>query len=111
MYPAAAQRMVFVRNFGCVRWTYNNALAYCKAQYEAHEKYPGHFDLTKRLKGLKQAKAGQWNPTSTTCSECGVRAGLALAEHRWTCTCGATHDRDINAARNIAKFALDLGAK
>ncbi|MGL4515147.1 MAG: zinc ribbon domain-containing protein, partial [Shewanella sp.] len=43
-----------------------------------------------------------------TCSCCGVipasspkgRAGLGIRE--WTCVeCGATHDRDVNAAKNI----------
>ena len=48
------------------------------------------------------------NYTTQTCSCCGVipasspkgRAGLRIRE--WTCSgCGAVHDRDINAARNI----------
>ena len=48
------------------------------------------------------------NYTTQTCSCCGAisanspkgRAGLRIRE--WTCTgCGALHDRDINAARNI----------
>lgn len=46
--------------------------------------------------------------TTQTCSDCGALpdsrprgiAGLGIRE--WTCSeCGATHDRDINAARNI----------
>ena len=46
--------------------------------------------------------------TSQTCSSCGAKpdsrpkgiAGLGIRE--WTCdACGAHHDRDINAARNI----------
>ena len=52
--------------------------------------------------------------TTQTCSCCGLispsspkgRAGLRIRE--WTCAeCGATHDRDINAAKNI----LALGHK
>ncbi|MBY0453603.1 MAG: transposase, partial [Burkholderiaceae bacterium] len=48
------------------------------------------------------------NYTTQTCSCCGVipasspkgRAGLGIRE--WTCSaCGAVHDRDVNAARNI----------
>ena len=45
--------------------------------------------------------------TTQTCSCCGQRsanspkgrAGLGIRE--WTCGCGATNDRDVNAARNI----------
>lgn len=45
--------------------------------------------------------------TTQTCSCCGAissnspkgRAGLGIRE--WTCECGVTHDRDVNAARNI----------
>lgn len=46
--------------------------------------------------------------TTRTCSACGVipagspKGMSALGMRRWTCEgCGATHDRDVNAARNI----------
>lgn len=57
--------------------------------------------------------------TTQTCSSCGVistsspkgRAGLGIRV--WTCAgCGTTHDRDINAAKNILRLghqALDVG--
>jgi len=40
-------------------------------------------------------------PTSKTCSCCGRKKNLSLDMRKWTCECGATHDRDINAAKNI----------
>lgn len=40
-------------------------------------------------------------PTSKTCSYCGRKKNLSLDVRKWTCECGATHDRDINAAKNI----------
>lgn len=45
----------------------------------------------------------RWEPTSQTCSCCGQRGGkLDLSVRQWECLfCGATHDRDINAAINI----------
>ena len=45
----------------------------------------------------------RWEPTSQTCSCCGFRGGkLDLSIRKWTClNCGATHDRDENAAKNI----------
>ncbi len=40
--------------------------------------------------------------TSKTCSTCGqINRGLKLTDREWLCPCGATHDRDVNAARNI----------
>ncbi len=40
--------------------------------------------------------------TSKTCSNCGlINRSLKLTEREWLCPCGATHDRDLNAARNI----------
>ncbi|NER52998.1 MAG: transposase [Symploca sp. SIO1A3] len=38
-----------------------------------------------------------------TCSCCGSRGGkLDLSIREWTClNCGTTHDRDVNAAKNI----------
>ncbi len=43
---------------------------------------------------------GAW--TSKTCSNCGlINRRLKLTDREWRCPCGATHDRDLNAARNI----------
>jgi IS605 OrfB family transposase len=51
--------------------------------------------------------------STQTCSCCGVippsspkgRAGLGIRQ--WTCgNCGSEHDRDVNAARNIARLGL-----
>ena len=45
----------------------------------------------------------RWYPSSKTCSACGhLLAELSLGTRQWTClSCGARHDRDINAAKNI----------
>ncbi len=45
----------------------------------------------------------RWYPSSKTCSACGhLLAELSLGTRQWTCpSCGARHDRDINAATNI----------
>lgn len=45
--------------------------------------------------------------STQTCNVCGVIAGpkgrAGLNERSWTCACGASHDRDVNAARNILR--------
>ncbi|MBT3516189.1 MAG: transposase, partial [Nitrospina sp.] len=44
--------------------------------------------------------------TSKTCSECGAVNKELGAESNWTCpSCNAEHDRDQNAAINIARRA------
>lgn len=49
---------------------------------------------------------GRFQPSSKSCP-CGiVNKNLKLSDRVWTCQCGQTHDRDINAARNIKRFAL-----
>jgi len=48
----------------------------------------------------------RWFPSSKTCSECGaVKAKLALSERSYVAAmCGLVLDRDVNAARNLAKL-------
>ncbi|MCP2241729.1 putative transposase [Lentzea aerocolonigenes] len=49
----------------------------------------------------------RWFPSSKLCSVCGaLAAAMPLHVRTWTCGCGATHDRDVNAARNILAAGL-----
>ena len=44
----------------------------------------------------------RWFPSSKLCSTCGtLQERMPLNVRTWTCDCGTTHDRDVNAARNI----------
>ena len=54
-------------------------------------------------KGVKIVFIDKWYPSSKTCSACGaVNETLNLRDRTWQCSgCGATHDRDRNAAINI----------
>jgi putative transposase len=56
------------------------------------------------LYGREFRRIGRWEPTSQVCSACGVKDGpKPLSVREWQCkACGAVHDRDVNAARNIA---------
>lgn len=50
-------------------------------------------------------------PSSKTCSACGqIMEKLPLNVREWTCHCGATHDRDINAAKVILAAGLAVTA-
>ena len=52
---------------------------------------------------------GQFEPSTRICNVCGFHnKDLRLADREWYCPdCNTKHDRDINAAININKFALD----
>lgn len=55
-------------------------------------------------------KINRFEPTSTVCSECGVKHKEivnSLTVRDWVCPdCGTEHDRDINAAKNILIIGL-----
>lgn len=53
--------------------------------------------------GRTVVKVGRGFPSSQLCSRCGHRDGpKPLSVRVWTCVgCGAEHDRDVNAARNV----------
>lgn len=51
----------------------------------------------------------RWFPSSKLCSMCStINDDLELGDRQWTCGCGAIHDRDLNAARNILAEGLKL---
>jgi putative transposase len=54
----------------------------------------------------------RWHPSSKTCSACGhLLEQLSLSTRHWRCpSCGARHDRDINAAKNILAAGLAVAA-
>jgi putative transposase len=53
----------------------------------------------------------RWFPSSKLCGTCGtVASKMPLTVREWTCACGATHDRDVNAARNILAAGLAASA-
>lgn len=60
--------------------------------------------------GGKLIEVDRWFASSKICSFCGAQVEeLALSVRKWVCVeCGATHDRDGNAAVNIRNEAVRL---
>lgn len=58
--------------------------------------------------GRQLVRIDPWYPSSKRCSDCGhIKDALPLSVRAWDCpACGVTHDRDINAARNIKAAGL-----
>ncbi|WP_051325362.1 RNA-guided endonuclease InsQ/TnpB family protein [Glycomyces tenuis] len=65
--------------------------------------------------GKRLAVVDRWEPTSKRCSNpgCGfVLDELRLEVRKWACPgCGARHDRDVNAAKNILAAGLAVSAE
>jgi len=52
--------------------------------------------------GRTFGKVDRWFPSTKMCSACGALTDkLPLNVRSWTCPCGTTHDRDVNAAINV----------
>ena len=72
----------------------------------------GFFEFRRQLEyktamtGAKLVIADRWFASSKRCSLCDAKnETLALKERVWTCpSCGTSHDRDLNAARNLARY-------
>ncbi|MGW2766784.1 RNA-guided endonuclease InsQ/TnpB family protein [Streptomyces sp. NPDC001275] len=54
----------------------------------------------------------RWFPSSKLCSACGaLQERMPLQVRTWTCDgCGASHDRDVNAANNLLAAGLAVSA-
>ncbi|SHF32630.1 RNA-guided endonuclease InsQ/TnpB family protein [Thermomonas hydrothermalis] len=74
----------------------------------------GFFEFRRQLEYKAAMRGGQvviadrWFPSSKICSACGsVQEAMPLSVRQWICPdCGTRHDRDLNAARNLATYAV-----
>jgi transposase len=97
--PTPAQAAELSRTFGCVRLVYNRALEARSTAWRDERRRVSYVESSTML--------DRWVPSSKTCSVCGaVRDELPLNIREWRCGCGAVHDRDVNAARNILAAGL-----
>ena len=62
--------------------------------------------------GRELVAIDRWYPSSKTCSDCGhLLRSLPLNVREWVCAeCGAIHDRDVNAAKNVLAAGLAVSA-
>jgi putative transposase len=69
----------------------------------AHRETFRQIEYKARWRNRNFVFVGRWFPSSQLCSECGHRnQELSLSDRSWTCSnCGARHDRDHNAAKNV----------
>jgi putative transposase len=59
-------------------------------------------DYKAKMYGRHFGRVDRWFPSTRMCSDCGrIGDKLPLNVREWTCPCGTTHDRDVNAAKNI----------
>jgi len=65
-------------------------------------------DYKAKRTGSQLAVINRWFPSSKTCSVCGVvQESMPLNIREWRCpSCGAQHDRDVNAAKNIKRIGV-----
>ncbi|CDR09689.1 RNA-guided endonuclease TnpB family protein [Streptomyces iranensis] len=62
--------------------------------------------------GREVIAVDRWFPSTKLCSNCGtLQNTMPLSVRTWTCgSCGVTHDRDVNAARNNLAAGLAVSA-
>jgi putative transposase len=64
-----------------------------------------------RWYGREVIVVDRWFPSSRLCSNCGsLQEKMPLHIRTWTCDCGVTHDRDVNAAQNLRAAGLAVSA-
>ena len=57
--------------------------------------------------GIELVVADRYYPSSKTCNSCGnIKKDLKLSDRLYSCECGYTVDRDLNASMNLAKYQL-----
>lgn len=108
LVPAAAQEVWLRQAVGVSRFGYNWVLAKWQRQSDIgmHE-FRRQLGYKARLYGAELVTASRWFPSGKLCSACGrISEALGLSIREWTCECGTLHDRDINAARNLCRYAV-----
>lgn len=99
-----------VKNYGAVAIEDLNVQGMVKNRHLAKSVMDANMSELHRQLSYKMGWAGgevrrvdRFFPSSKTCSECGmINERLTLRDREWDCECGVHHDRDVNAAKNLA---------
>ncbi|MCU1656524.1 MAG: IS200-like transposase [Pseudonocardiales bacterium] len=77
----------------------------------AWREFRGMLEYKAQWYGREVIVVVRWFPSSGLCSHCGARQDtMPLHVRTWTCRCGMTHDRDVNAAKNLLAAGLAVSA-
>lgn len=75
----------------------------------AWSEFRSKLEYKARWYGREVIAIDRWFPSSKLCSACGtLQDKMPLNVRAWTCGCGTTHDRDVNAAKNILAVGLTV---
>ena len=104
------------RDYGLVAMENLNAKGMMANRHLAKAVSDSNFHRLRQQLSYKTAWSGselrlvdRWFPSSKLCSVCGcINDNLTLKDRMWICDCGAIHDRDLNAAKNILAEALRM---
>ena len=103
IYPNSEQRIQIAKTFGCCRFVYNQTLAYRKEIYEKEKKSVSKTDCNNYC-NRELKKDYEW---LKEIDKFALTNAIYLSVRTWICPkCGAEHDRDINAAKNILTEGL-----
>lgn len=85
-----------------------NKRLFCSIAEASWGEFPRQLVYKCAWQGKYLLNIGRFDASSQRCSGCAwKKEDLTLSEREWVClSCGVLHDRDINAARHIVRFAF-----
>ena len=91
-----------------IKGMFQNPHSSRKLQRIGWKKFVEMLKYKARIYGKTFRQVSRWYPSSKNCSNCGYyNKDLKLEQTQWKCPqCQKTHDRDINAGKNILKQGL-----
>ena len=124
-FPTDEQAAELSRTFGCVRLVYNKALEERTRARYGEQRRVSCVQSSAPLTTFGNLSAFTWREGQLTLAKTSEPSDirwsrplprgtqptkLPLSVREWTCDCGAVHDRDVNAARNIPAAGLTAAA-